>query len=129
MSKIEELDKLDRAIKDAEVNLKSIQTKTELMAKEIAVLGPRKNELEQNIQFHKRAGSIPIAHEYRKSKQELTKVKGRLTLITLDHSKALQAIKDVEQIIEKFKRDYDSLSKTSENNVLQGSFGDKRGKK
>lgn len=129
MSKIEELDKLDRAIKDAEVNLKSIQTKTEIIAKEIAVLGPRKNELEQNIQFHKRAGSIPIAHEYRKAKLELGKVKGRLALITLDHTKSLQAIKDVAEIIEKFKRDYNALSKTSENNVLQGSFGDKRGKK
>lgn len=129
MSKIEELDKLDRAIKDAEIRLKSIESNIEQIDKEIAVLSPRKTELEQNIEFHKKANTVPIAHEYKKSKSELSKTKARLILITSDRKKAAQAVKDIQEIIEKFKRDYAELLKTSENNVLKVMFGAKRGKR
>lgn len=129
MSKIEELDKLDRAIKDADMRLKSIQTNIEQIDKEIAVLSPRKTELEQNIEFHKKANTVPIAHEYKKSKAELSKTKARLILITSDRKKAAQAVKDIEEIIEKFKRDHAELMRTSENNVLRVMFGAKRGKR
>lgn len=129
MSKIEELDKLDRAIKDAEVRLKSIQASVEQLDKEINLLTPRKNELEQNISFHKKQGSIPIAHEYKKARSELSKTKARLILVTADRGRAWQACKEVEEIIEKFKRDHSDLQKSNENNVLTGSFGGKRGKR
>ena len=127
MSKIDQLDKLDRAIKDAEIRLKSIRTAIEQLDHEINVLNPRKNELEQNIQFHKKAETIPLAHEYKKAKAELSKTKARLILITSDRKKASQACDDIEEIIEKFKRDHTELLKTSENNVLKPVFGGKRG--
>ena len=129
MSKIEDLDKLDRAIKDAEIRLKSIQTAIENISKEISTLAPRKLELEQNIEFHKKVGVIPIAHEHGKVKSELSKVSSRLSAITNDQKKAIQACIDVEFIIQKFKKDYAELVKTSHNNVLWGLFGVKRGKK
>jgi septal ring factor EnvC (AmiA/AmiB activator) len=128
VSKIEELDKLDKAIKDADIRLKSIQSAIEQIDKEISVLGPRKTELEQNIQFHKKQDTIPIAHEYKKSKSELSKIKARLILINADRGRAKQACIDIEQIIEKFKRDHLELIKTSENNVLRPIFGGKHGK-
>lgn len=129
MNKIEELDKLDRAIKDADVRLKSIQANIEQIDKEIAVLSPRKSELEQNIEFHKREGTIPLAHEYKKAKSELSKVTARLIFIKSDHSKAHEACKQIEEIMEKFRKDHNELLKTSENNILRVIFGGKRGKK
>lgn len=129
MSKIDELDKLDRAIKDAEIRLKSIQTNVEQIGKEISILDPRKNELEQNIEFHKKGDAAPIIGEYRKAKAELSKVKARLILINADFKRATQACQDIEEIIEKFKRDYEDLIKTSENNVLKVLFGGPNGKK
>jgi predicted nucleic acid-binding Zn-ribbon protein len=129
VNKIEELDKLDRAIKDAEIRLKSIQLAVEQIDKEISVLGPRKLELEQNIEFHKKPKSVPLAQEYKKAKTELSKIKSRLTLITTDRGKAKDACEDVKAIIEKFKRDYQKLLETSENNIVKGTFGGKRGKK
>jgi hypothetical protein len=129
VSKIEELDKLDKAIKDGDIRLKSIQSNIELIDKEISVLGPRKSELEQNIEFHKKEGTIPIAHEYGKAKNELAKVKARLVLITSDQKKAIQAVKDIQLIMEKFKKDYYELLRTSDNNVLRVLFGVDRGKK
>ena len=123
------MDKLDRAIKDAEIRLKSIQANVSQLANEIAVLSPRKLELEQNIEFHKKAGTIPIANEHRKVRTELTKTKARLLNITAEHKRASQAIDEVIEIIEKFKRDQAALLKTSDDNVLRPAFGGKNGKK
>lgn len=129
MSKIEQLDKLDREIKNAEISLKSIRLNVEQIDKEISVLSPRKNELEQNIEFHKKADTVPIAHEYKKVKAELAKIKARLILISSDQKRAIQACKDIEQVIDRFKREHLELIKTSENNVLKPIFGGKRGQK
>lgn len=129
VSKNEELDKLDRAAADAEIRLKSIQLNIEQIDKEIAVLNPRKDELEQSIEFHKRTGTIPIAHEYKKAKTEFSKTKARLILITSDRKKADDACKQIEKIIEKLKRDHMELLRTNENNVLRVLFGAGRGKK
>lgn len=84
VSKIDQLDQLDKAIKDSHIKYKSIETNIEQIDKEIAVLAPRKTELEQNIEFHKSAGTVPIAHEYKKAKAELSKVIARLIFITAD---------------------------------------------
>jgi chromosome segregation ATPase len=129
VSKIEEIDKLDRAIKDAEIKLKSIENNIEQIDKEISVLTPRKSDLEKNIEFHKKATTIPIAHEYKKAKTELNRIKVRLVTITSERNKSYQACKQIEQIIEKFKKDHLDLLKISENNVLRVLFGNKNGKK
>ena len=129
MSKTEELDKLDKAIKDADIRLKSIQNNIEQLDKEISVLTPCLTELEKNITFLKKSSTIPLAHEFRKNKTELSKVKARLILICADRKRADEAVKQVMEIIDKFKRDYYNLIKTSENNVLAVEFGGRRGKK
>jgi chromosome segregation ATPase len=129
MNKLDELDKLDRAIKDSSIRLKSIQSAIEQIDKEIAILQPRKNELEQNIEFLKKKDTIPIAQEYKKSKAELTKVKTRLTAITGDRCKADDACHQIEEIIEKFKKDHARLIISSDDNILEGKFGVRRGKK
>ena len=128
MNRIEELDKLDRAIKDADIKLKSIQNNIEQIDKEIAVLAPRKLELEKNIEFHKRSSTIPIAHEYKKTKAELSKVTARMIFIGAEYGKSVKACRQIEEIIDKFKRDHYELLKTNENNVLRVIFGGKRGK-
>ncbi len=129
MGKIDEMDKLDRAIKDSEIRLKSIQSNIENIDKEINALEPRKLELEQNIEFHKKQDTIPLAHEYKKAKTELSKIKARLILIVSDRKKCNQACSDIEKIIDKFRRDYFQLIKVSENNILKPIFGGNRGKK
>ena len=129
MNKIEELDKIARELANSEISLKSIQCNIEQLDKEISVLNPRKLELEQNLEFHKKAGTIPIAHEYKKAKSELSKTKARLILINSDRKKSYEACKQIEEIIDKFKRDRMELMKTNENNVLRVLFGGNRGKK
>jgi chromosome segregation ATPase len=127
LSKLEELDRLERALSDAEIGLKSILLNLEKIDNEIAILVQRKNELTQNIEFHKKEDVVPIAQEYRKSKEELAKIIARLILLNSDRNKSQSAIKTTESIIEKFKRDHMELLKTGDNNVLRPAFGGKRG--
>lgn len=129
MNKVEELDKLDKAIKNAEITQRSIQNSIDILYKEINMLSQQKIELEQNLEFHKSAGIVPIAHEYGKSKKELAKITNRLDLITIDHKKSVQGLNHVQEIITKFKSDYAELLASNENNVVRALFGAKRGKK
>jgi len=128
VSKIEELDKLTKGIADADIKLKSIYSAIEQIDKEIAVLSPRKLELEQNLEFLKKTDTVPIAHEYKKTKVELTKTKVRLTAITSDRKKADDACKQIVEIINKFKNDHMELLRQNEDNVLKVLFGANRGK-
>ena len=129
MGLMDELDRLDKAIKNSDISLKAILINIEKIDNEIAILAPRKLELQQNIEFHKKSGTIPIAHEFKNARTELSKTTARLILLTSDRKKSYQACKDIEEIMEKFKRDHIKLLKTSENNVLRVLFGVKRGKK
>ena len=129
MNRSEELEKLDKAIKDAEISQKSIQDNIDIIHKEINTLNKLKNELEQNLEFHKRVGIIPIAHEYGRSKKELTKVINRLAIIGLDYKKFVHGLNQVQDIIIKFKRDYAELLGSNDNNVIRALFGARRGKK
>lgn len=129
LSKIEKISQLEKAIADADIRLKSIQANIEKIDAEINALTPRKNELDKNIKFHKKKDSVPLAHEYKRSKAELSKITARLIFINAERGKAGEACKDIEKIIEKFKKDHADLVKTNENNILRPSFGSKNGKK
>jgi chromosome segregation ATPase len=124
-----DLDKLSRAIKDADISLFSVKARIEQLDKEIAILAPRKNELEQNIEFLKKQDTIPLAQEFKKSKAELAKTSSRLNIIVSERVKVYQASLDIEMAIAKFKRDHDQLIIGSENNILKIDFGGKRGKR
>ena len=127
MSKIEQLDKLSKAIADADIRLKSIQMNIEKIQAEVSVLSPKKTELKQNIEFHKKEGTIPLAHEFKKARAELSKTTARLILLMSDLKKSQEACQQIAEIIEKFKNDHEALLKTSENNVLRPKFGANRG--
>lgn len=122
MGHLQELDKLSRATSDAEIRLKSIYAALDKLQHEISVLTPLELQLQENITFLKRAETIPILNEYRKVKQELIKTKTRLNLIATDRDRTMQACIDVEQIIERFKKDYYKLLVSGENNLLKGKF-------
>jgi chromosome segregation ATPase len=126
-SKNEQLEQLSKAIADADIRLKSIQMNIEKISAEISVLSPKKSELKQNIEFHKKEGTVPIAHEFKKARAELSKTTARLILLTSDLKKSQEACQQVIEIIDKFKNDQAALLKTSENNVLRPKFGANRG--
>ena len=118
-----ELDKIDRLIKDSEIRLKSIELSVAKTEHEIGILKPLQEQLEQNLAFLKSSNAVPIAHEFRKVKQELIKTKARLSMILLDRCKAAEAVEEVKRAIDEMRRKYRELATANLNNVLIGKFG------
>ncbi len=129
MNKLQHLEKLDRAIRDGEFRLKSIQYTLEKVQQEINALTPLVDHLEQNLDFLKKSETIPIAHEYRKVKEELSKSKKRLSDIKKDFALGSKGVEELIAIIAKFKKEQSDLIAACENNVVKGSFGGSNGKK
>lgn len=127
MGNLQEIDKLDRAVKDAEIRLKSIRHNLEKIDHEITVLEPLQRELEENIEFLKKTGTIPMAQEFKKTKQELAKTKARLVLLLADRPKVSGACDEIERIIQKFRKDIQDLILSDDKKVLKFKRGNKNG--
>ena len=127
MSKIDELTKIDRNIKDAEIRLKTFGLNIDTIQKELDFLTHLENQLLVNITTLKTIKIVTLAQEYKKAKEDLKKTKIKLTQLKSDKAINEKAVKELGFILEKNKEAYDKLSKQNENNVLQGKFGRKRG--
>jgi hypothetical protein len=126
MGKQEDLVKLDRAIKDAEVRLRTFSVNINTIQKEIDFLLNLESQLQENIAYLKNIKIVALAVEYRKAKEDLKKTKTRLSYLGIDISTNEKAHKELENLLKKNKETYDKLAKTNENNVLQGKFGKSR---
>lgn len=127
MSKQEELIKLDRSIKEAEFRLRNFNLNIETIQKEIDFLITIESQIEENIAYLKNIKVVTLAVEYKKAKENLKKTKTKLMQLKSDKIINEKAQKELAFFIQKNKETYDKLSKQSENNVLQGKFGRKRG--
>jgi len=125
-TKKEELAKIDRNIKDAEIRLKNFTLNIETIQKEIDFLENVGEQLDENIKYLKKNKIITLAEEYKKSKENLKKTKTRLVQLKSDKIINEKAYKELDVYLEKNKELYDKLSKQGENNVLQGKFGRNR---
>lgn len=129
MTKTQEINKIDGLIKDALVSLNNIRTLIDQIDKEVALLSPNRIILEQNIEFLKKQETIPLAHEYRKIKQELSNTKKRLEFIITDRDNKNKACSDIENIIEQYKKKRAILIISGANNILRVNFGGRNGKR
>lgn len=123
MSKKDELEKADRAIKDAEQRLRAVKNSLEAIEKEVDILSTLETQLEANVKFLKKKNIIALAAEYKKAREDLIKTKTRLGLIKTDREKIRNIYHEIELAIFKAKQSYDENIKESENNVIRGKFG------
>jgi hypothetical protein len=127
VSKVEDLSKIDRNIKDCENRLKTFSSNIDTIQKEIDFLFGLENQLENNIAILKKIKIVTLATEYKKAKEDLKKTKTKLTQLKSDKMINEKAHKELGVMLEKNKEVYDKLVKQgSENNVLLGKFGKKR---
>lgn len=127
MSKVEDISKADRAIKDLEVRINTIKTSLDVVEREIDVLSTAEVQLEENVNYLKRKHVIALAVEYKKSKVGLTDIRNRLILLKNDRENVRRAYAESEAALHNAKKYYDKLLKGNENNVLRGNFGRKDG--
>lgn len=122
MGKQEELEKLDRTIKDNEIRRLTVQTNMELLQREVGVLSEVEAQLEENIRCLKKKNIVAMANEYRKAKEDLAKTKARLISLSNDIENFRKATDQVDQSTAKAKEDIEKIKKNADNNILQFSF-------
>jgi hypothetical protein len=126
MGKTEELTKIDRAIKDCELRLKTFEANISTLKKEVDFLLNMEKQLSENIAYLKKIKVIALAKEFKDAREDLKKTKIRILQLKSDLVINEKAYKDVEKILEKNKESYDKFAKQDDNNVVQGKFGRKR---
>lgn len=122
MSKKAEMEKLDRAIKDGEIRLMTVNSNIVLLTREINTLVELEAKLEENVACLKKRNIIAIAIEFRKSKDDLKRAKARLSLAKGEKEAFAKASSALEKALDRAKEDLDKLKKISDNNVVQGKF-------
>lgn len=125
MSKQVELEKLDRAVRDGEIRLQTVNVNINSLTKEIDQLENLENQLEENLKCLKKKSIIAIATEFKKAKEDLKKTKTRLISLKNDRENFKKAANDVEAVMKKAKEDMENLKKNGDSNVLHGTFGRK----
>lgn len=123
MTKQQELDRLAHWIKDAQARLTVFMSSSGILDKEIDLLTAREDQIKENLKFLKKKKVIALAMEYRKAKEELDKIKSRLTMVRADRQNIGRATADVEAFLLKNKERYSFLMKEPTNVVIRGIFG------
>jgi predicted nucleic acid-binding Zn-ribbon protein len=119
MSKSEDITRLDRAIKDATIRIRTVLTNVDAHTKEIDLLYNQEKALEENVKCLKKKRIIAVAKEFKKSKEELECIRSRITILSNDRTHFLQIAEDMKAFIDKTKQELDRLEGTNDNNVLQ----------
>lgn len=128
MSKVVEIEKLDRAIRDGEIRIRTVQSNIEQLSKEIEAITTLQEQLEDNLKCLKKKNITVIATEFKKAKEDLAKSKTRLTVLGNERENFKKAADNAKVVMEKAKEQLEKLKK-SDDNVLTGKFGRKDGQK
>lgn len=125
MTKSEDISRLDRVLKDAEIRIQTALTNVEALTREIDTLLNEEKALEDNVKCLKKNRIIAIAQEFKRAKFELDKVRNRRTLLCNDRESFLKSTEDMKSFIAKTKKELDKLQATDNSNVLQFTRGNK----
>jgi chromosome segregation ATPase len=125
MSKQVELEKHDRAIKDANVRSSTVKMNMEILDREIASLDQAELDLEENISVLKQQKIVAMADQYKKAKEELKKVRTRLIASKNEREDYRKALDHVNQVIQQSVDAIEKIKRDGDNNVLHANFGKK----
>ena len=123
MGRTQDLERAERAIKDAEIRLNTISTQLNLLEMDVAKFSHIKNVLESNITSLKKKKVIALAEQYRKAKNDLAKANAYLNVSENNRNAMVRIKEEATANLEKYKREYEELVDKFENNVIYGNFG------
>lgn len=119
MGREEELSKIDKSIKDAELRIKTLQTSIDALDKEIAAVSRLEKTLVENVKCLKSKQIIAIAQEYKKAKEELKRTQNRLLLLRNDREHYHKSSEEIEKLLEQARKAFDKLQNIGDSNVLR----------
>ena len=122
MGKQEDVDKLDRLVRDIEIRLHTIKMSIDSLTKEIDILAELEIQLDQNVKCLKKKNVIAIAAEFKKSKDDLARAKARSIILKNDREHFRKNSAEMDAMAKKTKEELKKLQKIGQNNVLLGKF-------
>jgi hypothetical protein len=118
-----EIDRAERAIKDAEIRLYTIQNQLNAIDMEYARLINIQYLIENNIVNLKKEKVIALAGSYKKAKMELMKVQAHINIVGNNKTAVTRMRNDAQVFLDRCKKEYDNMLESFKNNVLFGNFG------
>lgn len=99
MSRQQDQERLEQAIKDAEARLRVFRSHLEGISKELRELRTVEMALEENLHYLKQKTVITMAGPYRKAKEDLVKTRARMALVKIDYDNVFKAAAEVEEYL------------------------------
>jgi hypothetical protein len=127
MGRTDELEKIDRIIKDTETRIKTLLSNMEALDSEIKKIAVLEDVLIENVKILRTTQVVAVAQEFRRAKDELKRTKLRLVGLRNDREYYNKASKDAREFLKTAQTEYKKIAKEGENNVL--SFRRSDGKK
>lgn len=125
MSKQVELETLDRAIKDGQIRLCTLQSNIDVLNGKINKLCEIERQIEENVACLKKNKIVAIASEFKKVKEELVKTKRMLIVARNEREDTKKAMDNVNRMINDSREAIENIKRSGENNVVHGNFGKK----
>jgi uncharacterized protein YoxC len=118
VGRTDDITKIDRAIKETEARLKTLQINIDALDLEIKKFLDFENTLLENVKILKTKRVIAIAQEFKKSKEELKRVKGRLVVLRNDREHFNKVFQDTDDVLKGMQSQLQKILTDGENNVL-----------
>lgn len=128
MSKTVDIERIELAIKDLESRIRNLKFALDHNENETQELAALKIVLKENIIELKRDHIIAVAHEFKRSKDDLVKTSIRLNYLMLDKRMYRKAFEGQEATLVLLKRKLAEAVEKTKNNVIYIKFGSKSGR-
>ena len=120
-----ELERADKALREASIRCDTIKVHLSHLEREIAEMIAVETTIEQNISILKNSSVIALVSEYKKAREDLTKAKNRLVFLRIDRNNHYHALTKAEKILHECKEKLVQLMTIPIGKVIQGNFGKK----
>ena len=128
----EEFNKASTALVEAKVRLNTVNSQITALDKELAILTAVEIQLIQNLRVLRSKRLIVVVSEYQKALLDLKTCRSRAALMRIDKQGILKVQSRAQAEYNKTKARYEEAFDkihNPPNNVIQGSFGKKDGKR
>lgn len=126
MNRRQDLEKLESEINDVSARIESVKHHIRKIEADIALLKNLEHQFRQNLSILKSDGTIAVASEYRKSKDDLAVVLNRTYALQIDFNNHTVALERMEKYLLDAREKYAILFKNQDATIITGKFGNDR---
>lgn len=119
MAKAEDIERLEKSIRDAYTKIVTVLSNIEAISREIELLANKEKELEENIKCLKKDKVAILIQEFKKSKKELERISAKISILDSDKKHFLKVSESIQDFIQKSKKELEKIHNLNTNNVIQ----------